>query len=155
MKRHSRIWTSNLHLRQQSPGSPSPAAGWLLPHPMWSGPLPVCLAEHHHGKVRRLRLVSATITHLTKAEINSLVEGPYLPGGTVLHDRLWILRRACQPVHVSTFLSWDQKWMRAAHFLDIFAAEVFHLEATAVDRHCFRCRGVGSKHFVGSFPDLG
>ena len=58
----------------------------LLPHPMWLGPLPVCLAEHHHGKVRRLRLVLATITHLTKAEITSLVEGPYLPGGTVLHD---------------------------------------------------------------------
>ena len=46
---------------------------------MWLGPLPVCLVEHHHGKVRRLRLVLATITHLTKAEINSLVEGPYLP----------------------------------------------------------------------------
>ena len=53
---------------------------------MWLGSLPVCLAEHHHGKVRRLRLVLATITHLTKAEITSLVEGPYLPGGTVLHD---------------------------------------------------------------------
>ena len=44
----------------------------LLPHPMWCGPLPVCLVEHHHGKVRRLRLVLATITHLTKAEINIL-----------------------------------------------------------------------------------
>ena len=61
----------------------------LLPHPMWCGPLPVCLVEHHHGKVRRLRLVLATITHLTKAEINSLVEGPYLPGGTVLHDLVY------------------------------------------------------------------
>ena len=61
----------------------------LLPHPMWLGPLPVCLAEHHHGKVRRLRLVKATITHLTKAEITSLVEGPYLPGGTVLHDLVY------------------------------------------------------------------
>ena len=58
----------------------------LLPHPMWLGPLPV---EHHHGKVRRLRLVLATITHLTKAEITSLVEGPYLPGGTVLHDLVY------------------------------------------------------------------
>ena len=56
---------------------------------MWLGPLPVCLVEHHHGKVRRLRLVLATITHLTKAEINSLVEGPYLPGGTVLHDLVY------------------------------------------------------------------
>ena len=37
----------------------------------------------------RLRLVLATITHLTKAEINSLVEGPYLPGGTVLHDLVY------------------------------------------------------------------
>ena len=61
----------------------------LLPHPMWLGPLPVCLAEHHHGKVRRLRLVLATITHLTKAEITSLVEGPYLPGGTVLHNLVY------------------------------------------------------------------
>ena len=56
---------------------------------MWCGPLPVCLVEHHHGKVRRLRLVLATITHLTKAEINSLVEGPYLPGGTVWHDLVY------------------------------------------------------------------
>ena len=61
----------------------------LLPHPMWRGPLPVCLAEHHHGKVRRLRLVLAAITHLTKVEITSLVEGPYLPGGTVLHDLVY------------------------------------------------------------------
>ena len=61
----------------------------LLPHPMWLGSLPVCLVEHHHGKVRRLRLVLATITHLTKAEINSLVEGPYLPGGTVSHDLVY------------------------------------------------------------------
>ena len=36
-----------------------------------------------------LRLVLATITRLTKAEINSLVEGPYLPGGTVLHDLVY------------------------------------------------------------------
>ena len=61
----------------------------LLPHPMWLGPLPVCLAEHHHGKVRRLRLVLATITHLTKAEITSLLEGPYLPGGTVLRNLVY------------------------------------------------------------------
>ena len=40
----------------------------------------------HQGKVRRLRLVLAAITHLTKAEIASLREGPHLPGGTVLHD---------------------------------------------------------------------
>ena len=61
----------------------------LLPHPMWLGPLPVCLAEHHHGKVRRLRLVLATLTHLTKAEIASLLEGPYLPGGTALHNLVY------------------------------------------------------------------
>ena len=61
----------------------------LLPHPMWLGPLPVCLAEHHHGKVRRLRLVLATLAHLTKAEIASLLEGPHLPGGTVLHNLVY------------------------------------------------------------------
>ena len=61
----------------------------LLPHPMWLGPPPVCLAEHHHGKVRRLRLVLAALTHLTKAEITSLLEGPYLPGGTVLHNLVY------------------------------------------------------------------
>ena len=36
----------------------------LMPHQVWSGPLPVCLAEHHQGKVRRLRLVLATLSHL-------------------------------------------------------------------------------------------
>ena len=61
----------------------------LLPHPMWLGPLPVCLAEHHQGKVRRLRLVLAALAHLTKAEIASLREGPHLPGGTVLHDLVY------------------------------------------------------------------
>ena len=55
----------------------------LLLHPMWLGALPVCLAEHHHGEVRRLRLVLATITHMTKAEITSLV------GGTVLHNLVY------------------------------------------------------------------
>ena len=29
------------------------------------------------------------MTHLTKAEITSLAEGPYLPGGTVLHDLVY------------------------------------------------------------------
>ena len=38
-----------------------------MPHPVWSGPLPVCLAEHHQGKVRRLRLVLASLSHLTNA----------------------------------------------------------------------------------------
>ena len=49
----------------------------LLPHPLWLGPLPVCFAEYHQGKVRRLRLVLAALTHLTKAEIGSLREGPH------------------------------------------------------------------------------
>ena len=61
----------------------------LLPHPIWLGPLPVCLAEYHQGKVRRLRLVLAALTHLTKAEIASLREGPHLPGGTVLRDLVY------------------------------------------------------------------
>ena len=61
----------------------------LLPHPLWLGPLPVCLAEYHQGKVRRLRLVLAALTHLTKAEIASLREGPHLPGGTVSHDLVY------------------------------------------------------------------
>ena len=61
----------------------------LLPHPLWLGPLPVCLAEYHQGKVRRLRLVLAALTHLTKAEIASLREGPHLPGGTVVHDLVY------------------------------------------------------------------
>ena len=39
--------------------------------------------------MRRLRLVLATLTHLTKAEIASLLEGPYLPGGTVLHNLVY------------------------------------------------------------------
>ena len=61
----------------------------LLPHPLWLGPRPVCLAEYHQGKVRRLRLVLAALTHLTKAEIACLREGPHLPGGTVLHDLVY------------------------------------------------------------------
>ena len=39
--------------------------------------------------MRRLRLVSAALTHLTKAEIASLREGPHLPGGTVLHNLVY------------------------------------------------------------------
>ena len=61
----------------------------LMPHQVWSGPLPVCLAEHHQGKVRRLRLVLATLTHLTRAEISSLQDGPYLPGGTTEHGLVY------------------------------------------------------------------
>ena len=61
----------------------------LLPHQLWSGPLPVCLAEHHQGKARRLRLVLATLSHLTKAEISSLQDGPHLPGGTTVHGLVY------------------------------------------------------------------
>ena len=57
----------------------------LLPHDLWLGPLPVCLAEHHEGKARRLRLVLATQSLLFTAEISSLQEGPYLPGQTAVH----------------------------------------------------------------------
>ena len=55
----------------------------------WLGPPPVCLAEHHHGKVRRLRLVLAALTHLTKAEITRPREDPQLPGGTVLQNLVY------------------------------------------------------------------
>ena len=61
----------------------------LLPHQLWSGPLPVCLAEHHQGKARRLRLVSATLSHLTKAEISSLQDGPHLHGDTTVHGLVY------------------------------------------------------------------
>ena len=61
----------------------------LLPHPMWLGSPPVCLAEYHQGKVRRLRLVLAALTHLTKAEITGLREGLQLPGGTFSHDLVY------------------------------------------------------------------
>ena len=61
----------------------------LMLHQVWSGPLPVCLAEHHQGKVRRLRLILATLSHLTKAEISSLQDGLYLPGGTTEHGLVY------------------------------------------------------------------
>ena len=61
----------------------------LMPHQEWSGPLPVCLAEHHQGKVRRLRLILATLSHLTKAEISSLQYRPHLPGGTTEHGLVY------------------------------------------------------------------
>ena len=44
--------------------------------------------------------------------------------------------------------------MRAAHFLDMFAAEVFHLEATAVDRHWFSLPRRGLKALCGKFSGL-
>ena len=61
----------------------------LLPHQLWFGPLPVCLAEHHQGKARRLRLVLAALTHLTKPEISSLRDRPHLPGGTTTHELVY------------------------------------------------------------------
>ena len=57
----------------------------LLPHELWVGSLPVCLAEYHEGKVRRLRLVLATQSHLLTAEASSLQEGLYLAGRTAAH----------------------------------------------------------------------
>ena len=47
------------------------------------------IAEHHQGKARRLRLVLATLSHLTKAEISSLQDGPHLPGGTTVHGLVY------------------------------------------------------------------
>ena len=61
----------------------------LMPHQVWSGRLPVCLAEHHQGKVRRSRLILAALSHLTKAEISSLQYGPHLPGGTTEHGLVY------------------------------------------------------------------
>ena len=61
----------------------------LLPHELWVGSLPVCLAEHHEGKVRRLRLVLATHSHLLKAEVSSLQDGPHLPGRTAAHGLVY------------------------------------------------------------------
>ena len=60
----------------------------LLPHELWVGPLPVCLAEHHEGRVRRLRLVLATKSHLLTAEAPYLQDGPHLPGHTAKHGLL-------------------------------------------------------------------
>ena len=60
----------------------------LLPHDLWVGSLPVCLAEYHEGKVRRLRLVLATKSHLLTAEASCLQDGPHLPGHTAKHGCL-------------------------------------------------------------------
>lgn len=61
----------------------------LSPPELWTGILPVCLAEHHEGKVRRLRLVLATLSHLTKAERSNLPDGLCLPGGTAEHGLVY------------------------------------------------------------------
>ena len=61
----------------------------LLPHDLWFGSLPVCLAEYHEGKVRRLRLVLATKSHLLTAEASCLQDGPHLPGHTAKHGLLF------------------------------------------------------------------
>ena len=51
------------------------------------------LAEANNSRalkeVRRLHLVLAALTHLTKAEIASLREELHLPGGTILHDLVY------------------------------------------------------------------
>ena len=56
---------------------------------LWVGSLPVCLAEYHKGKVRGLRLVLATQSHLLTAEASSLQDGPYLPGRTAAHGLVY------------------------------------------------------------------
>ena len=44
------------------------------PQPLWTGSLPVCLAEYHQHLSRRLRLVLTSQTHLTKGELSLLDE---------------------------------------------------------------------------------
>ena len=41
---------------------------------LWSGLLPICLVEYHHGRSRRLRLVLTQQSHLTKGEKSLLDE---------------------------------------------------------------------------------
>ena len=43
------------------------------PHPLWEGPAPLCLAEHHDGKVRRLRLVLTKQGCLSQGEQNQFL----------------------------------------------------------------------------------
>ena len=59
------IGTLRLDARQVSDATAAFQAA-LMPHELWTGPLPVCLAEHHEGRVRRLRLVLAprSLLHL-------------------------------------------------------------------------------------------
>ena len=52
----------------------------LMPHDPWTGPLPVCLAEHHEGRVRRLRLVLASQSLLLGTETTYMPDGPHFPG---------------------------------------------------------------------------
>lgn len=52
----------------------------LLPHQMWTGPLPVCLVEYCNGKARRLRLVLASQSLLYDAEISYMPNGAHFRG---------------------------------------------------------------------------
>ena len=61
----------------------------LLPHDLWPGPPPVCLAEHHAQRVRRLRLVLASKSYLPPAELTCLQDGSHLPGHTSEHGLLF------------------------------------------------------------------
>ena len=54
-----------------------------MPHELWTGPLPVCLAECHEGRVRRLRLVLTAKSFLLDAETTYLPDGPHFPGNSV------------------------------------------------------------------------
>ena len=40
----------------------------MEPHPMWDGPIPVCLVEHCKGESRRLRLILTSQGLLSKGE---------------------------------------------------------------------------------------
>ena len=52
----------------------------MEPHPMWNGPLPVCLVEHHRGNPGRLRLVLTSQTLLYPGERLLLSQDPRVHG---------------------------------------------------------------------------
>ena len=56
----------------------------MEPHPMWNGPLPVCLVEHHRGNPRRLRLVLTWQTLLYPGERLLLTQNPRIHGSGLL-----------------------------------------------------------------------
>ena len=43
----------------------------LLPHPLWLGPLPVCLAEYHQGKVDEKEPIIQTIHFQPHHQVNN------------------------------------------------------------------------------------
>ena len=56
----------------------------MEPHPMWNGPLPVCLVEHHRGNPGRLRLVLTSQTLLYPGERLLLSQDPRVHGSGLL-----------------------------------------------------------------------